>query len=318
MITKEIIAEAHNRVKPFIHQTPVLTSTSLDELAGCMLYFKCENFQKVGAFKARGAMNAVLSLTREQRARGVATHSSGNHAQALSRAAKIMGTKAYIIMPRTSPQVKKDGVRAYGGQIYECEPTLQSREETLMRVVEETGAYVIHPFNNFDVITGQATAAKEFFEEVNYLNVVIAPVGGGGLLSGTGLSAKYFSPHTVVVGSEPEGADDAFRSMQSGMIEPSQSDTVADGLLTTLGDKTFPIMQETVKKIITVSDIDIIRAMRILWERLKVIVEPSAAVPFAAVLKSRDSFRNKNVGIIISGGNVDLVRASKLFASVGD
>ena len=316
MITQQVIVEAHNRIKPFIHHTPVLTSTSLDEIAGCMLFFKTENFQKVGAFKSRGAMNAILSLTREQRARGVATHSSGNHAQALARAAKIMGTKAYIVMPRTAPQIKKQGVIGYGGEIFECEPTLRAREEMLMKVVEDKGAYVIHPFNNFDVIAGQATAAKEFFEEINYLNYVIAPVGGGGLISGTGLAAKFFSPQTIVVGAEPEGADDAFRSLESGMIEPSQSDSVADGLLTTVGDKTFPIIQETVRKIITVSDVEIISAMRLLWERLKIIVEPPAAVAFAAVLKQKERFRNRNVGIIISGGNVDLVRASKLFASV--
>ncbi len=316
MITQQDITEAHNRIKPFVHLTPVFTSTSLDEIAGCTLFFKCENFQKVGAFKSRGAMNAVLSLTREQRARGVATHSSGNHAQALARAAKIMGTKAFIVMPRTAPQIKKQGVIGYGGEIFECEPNLRSREETLLKVVEDKGAYVIHPFNNFDVIAGQATAGKEFFEEINYLNYVVAPVGGGGLISGTGLSAKYFSPHTLVIGAEPEGADDAFRSMESGMIEPSQADTVADGLLTTVGDKTFPIMQETVKKIVTVSDVEIITAMRMIWERLKIIVEPSAAVAFAAVLKAKEKFRNKNVGVILSGGNVDVVRASKLFASV--
>ncbi len=316
MITQQDITEAHNRIKPFVHLTPVFTSTSLDEIAGCTLFFKCENFQKVGAFKSRGAMNAVLSLTREQRARGVATHSSGNHAQALARAAKIMGTKAFIVMPRTAPQIKKQGVIGYGGEIFECEPNLRSREETLLKVVEDKGAYVIHPFNNFDVIAGQATAGKEFFEEINYLNYVVAPVGGGGLISGTGLSAKYFSPHTLVIGAEPEGADDAFRSLESGMIEPSQADTVADGLLTTVGDKTFPIMQETVKKIVTVSDVEIITAMRMIWERLKIIVEPSAAVAFAAVLKAKEKFRNKNVGVILSGGNVDVVRASKLFASV--
>lgn len=316
MITQQVIAEAHNRIKPFIHQTPILTSSSLDEMAGCTLFFKCENFQKVGAFKSRGAMNAVLSLTREQRARGVATHSSGNHAQALARAAKILGTQAFVVMPRTSPAIKKQGVLGYGGVIYECEPNLGAREEMLMNVVDEKGAYVIHPFNNFDVIAGQGTAAKEFVEEIDYLDIIVAPVGGGGLISGTGLAAKYFSQRTVVIGAEPEGADDAFRSMESGMIEPSQSDTVADGLLTTLGDKTFPIIQETVKKIVTVSDVEIIVAMRTLWERLKVIVEPSAAVAFAAVLKSRDVMHGKNVGIIVSGGNVDLVRAAKLFASV--
>lgn len=316
MITQQTITEAFNRIKPFIHQTPVMTSASLDEQAGCSLYFKCENFQKVGAFKSRGALNAVLSLTREQRARGVATHSSGNHAQALARAAKIMGTKAYIVMPRTAPRVKIDGVKGYGGEVFECEPTLKSREETLLKVVEEKGAHVIHPFNNYEVIAGQATAAKEFFDEIDYLDAIVAPVGGGGLISGTGLAAKYFSPNTIVAGAEPEGADDAFRSLESGMIETSQADTVADGLLTTLGSKTFPIMQETVRQIITVSDVEIISAMRWIWERLKIIVEPSAAVPFAAVLKAKDQFRSKQVGIILSGGNVDLLRAAKLFASV--
>lgn len=316
MITDQSIIDAHHRIRPFIHDTPVMTSTSVDEIAGCTLFFKTENFQKVGAFKARGAMNAVLCLSREERARGVATHSSGNHAQALARAAKIMGTKSYIVMPRTAPSIKKQGVAGYGGEIFECEPTLLSREDTLMKVVEEKGAHVIHPFNNYDVIAGQATAAKELFEDIDYLNYIITPVGGGGLLSGTGLAAKFFSPQTVVIGAEPEGADDAYRSLESGMIEPSQSDSVADGLLTTLGTKTFPIIQETVKKIITVSDVEIIKAMRIIWERLKIIVEPSAAVPFAAVLKEKSQFRNKNVGIIISGGNVDLERAAKLFASV--
>lgn len=316
MITQQTIAEAHDRIRPFIHQTPVLTSNSLDEIAGCSLFFKAENFQKVGAFKSRGALNAVLSLTREERARGVATHSSGNHAQALARAAKIMGAKSYIVMPRTSPQIKRQGVISYGGEIFECEPNLKSREETLAEVIKEKGAYFIHPFNNYEVIAGQATAAKEFFEEINYLNLIIAPVGGGGLISGTGLAAKHFSPQTIVMGAEPEGADDAFRSMQSGMIEPSQSDTVADGLLTNLGTKTFPIIQENVKKIITVSDVEIISSMRLIWERLKIIVEPSAAVAFAAVLKDKAQFRNKNVGIILSGGNIDIERACKLFASV--
>jgi threonine dehydratase len=316
MITQQSITDAHNRIRPFIHQTPVLTSNSLDEIAGTSLFFKCENFQKVGAFKARGAMNAVLSLTREQRARGVATHSSGNHAQALARAAKIMGTKAYIVMPRTAPQIKRQGVIGYGGEIFECEPNLKSREETLMQVTQEKGAFVIHPFNNYEVINGQATVAKEFFEEIGYLNCVLAPVGGGGLLGGAGMAAKFFSPQTIVIGAEPEGADDAYRSLESGMIETSQADTVADGLLTNLGTKTFPLIQESVKKIITVSDIEIINAMRIVWERLKIIIEPSAAVAVAAVLKEKDQFRNKNVGIILSGGNIDLLRAAKLFASV--
>jgi len=314
MITQQTITEAHDRIRNYIHQTPVLTSTSLDEIAGCSMYFKCENFQKVGAFKSRGAMNAVLSLTREERARGVATHSSGNHAQALARAARIMGTKAFIVMPRTASQVKKQGVIAYGGQIFECEPTLQSREAMLADVIAEKGAHVIHPFNNYEVIAGQATAAKELFEEITDLHFLIAPVGGGGLLSGTCLAAQYFSPETAVIGAEPEGADDAFRSMETGMIEPSQSDSVADGLLTPLGTKTFPIIQENIKAIITVSDQEIISAMRLIWERLKIIVEPSAAVALAVALKDKEQWRNKNVGLILSGGNIDLERACKLFA----
>jgi threonine dehydratase len=305
--TQSDIEQAHERIKPYIHRTPVMTSNSLDEISACQVYFKCENFQKVGAFKARGAMNAVLSLSREERAKGVATHSSGNHAQALSRAAKIMGIKAYIVMPRTSPEIKKLGVKGYGGEIFECEPTLASRESTLAEVIKTTGAVEIHPFNNYDVIAGQATAAKEFVEEVNDLDFIITPVGGGGLLSGTALAAKYFSPLTAVLGGEPELADDAYRSLQSGEIEPPLAPkSIADGLLTSLGDKTFPIILEHVKEIITVSEPEIISAMRLVWERLKIIAEPSGAVAFAPVLKAKAKFLNKKVGIILSGGNVDL------------
>lgn len=315
MINREAIEEAHKRIAPYIHHTPILTSASLDAIAGAELFFKAENLQKVGAFKSRGAMNAVLSLTREQRARGVATHSSGNHAQALARAAKIMGVPAYIVMPRTAPDIKKRGVEAYGGVIFECEPTLQAREEMLAKVVAEKEAFVVHPFNNEAVITGQATAAKELLEAQPSLDFILAPVGGGGLLAGTALAAQYFSPETKVLGTEPEGADDAYRSLQSGVIEPSQSNTIADGLLTTLGDKTFPIIQHGVARIITVSDEEIVRAMRLMWERLKTVVEPSGAVPFAAILKDPDLFRAKKVGVIISGGNVDLNRAAKLFGT---
>jgi threonine dehydratase len=312
--TKADIESAHERIRAYIHRTPVLTSNSLDEMAGCQAYFKCENFQKVGAFKTRGAMNAVLSLSREERARGVATHSSGNHAQALARAAKIMGIKSYIVMPRTAPEIKKQGVKGYGGEIFECDPTLFSRESTLYQVVAKTGAVEIHPFNNFDVIAGQATAARELFEEVTDLDFVIVPVGGGGLLSGTALAGAYFSPATVVLAGEPELADDAYRSLESGKIEPASPPTsIADGLLTTLGNRTFPIIREYIREIITVSDAQIIAAMRLVWERLKIIIEPSSAVPFAAVLKKRPMFLNKKVGIIVSGGNVDLPRIGKLF-----
>jgi threonine dehydratase len=313
MITKEAIEAAHERIKVYINHTPVLTSEVIDALTRASIFFKCENLQKIGAFKARGAMNAVLALSPEARAKGVATHSSGNHAQAIARSAKIMGIKSYIVMPRTAPEIKKQGVISFGGEIFECEPTLEARETTLQEVVTKTGASVIHPFNNYEVITGQATAAKEFFEDIPSLDVIIPPVGGGGLLSGTALSAKYFSPSTRVYAGEPEGADDAYRSLQTGTIQPSQSNSIADGLLTALGDKTFPIVQEHVKEVITVSDQEITAAMRLLWDNLKVIVEPSGAVPFAAILKVKEKFSGKRVGIIISGGNVDLARAAKLF-----
>ena len=314
MITKQSIIEAHERIKPYIHHTPVLTSESLDEIAGCRLFFKCENFQKVGAFKARGAMNAALSLTEEQQKKGLATHSSGNHAQALARAAKILSIKSFIVMPRTAPEIKKRGVRGYGGEIFECEPTLQARETTLAEVIAKTGATEIHPFNNYKVIEGQATAAKELIEAVSPLDYIIAPVGGGGLLSGTALAANFFSPKTIVIAGEPAGSDDAFRSLQSGKIEEAQSNTIADGLLTKLGDKTFPIIQAGVKEIITVTDEEIIAAMRLIWERLKIIVETSCAVPFAAVLKDKSKFLGKRVGIILSGGNVDLEKIGKFFS----
>lgn len=314
-INAQTIAEAHERIRPFILRTPVLTSATINELAGCEIYFKCENLQHIGAFKARGAMNAILQLSSEERAKGVATHSSGNHAQALARAAKMMNTRAYIVMPRTAPEIKKRGVRSYGGEIFECEPTLEARETTLKGVIEKTGAAEIHPFNNYDVIIGQATAAKEFFEDVQP-DYLIVPVGGGGLLSGTALATKYFSPQTQVIAGEPAGADDTFRSIRSGKIEPSQSDTIADGLLTKLGDKTFPIIHEFVKEVITVSDEEIVSAMRLAWEQLKVIVEPSGVVPFAAVLKAKEKFRGKKVGVIFSGGNVDLDRAMKLFSGI--
>jgi threonine dehydratase len=314
MITKENIIEAHERIKPFVHHTPVLTSAGINDIAGCSIFFKCENFQKVGAFKARGAMNAALKLSPEQRAKGIATHSSGNHAQAIARAAKILGVPAYIVMPNNAPEIKKKGVLGYGGKIFECEPTLQARESTLADVIAKTGATEIHPFNNYDVIEGQSTAAKELIEETPQLDFIIAPVGGGGLLSGTLLSANYFSPSTAVIAGEPAGADDAFRSMQSGKIEPSQSNTIADGLLTTLGDKTFPIIRDHVKEVITVTDEEIITAMRLIWERMKIIIEPSCAVPFAAVLKSKEKFAGKKVGIILSGGNVDLAKVGKWFS----
>ncbi len=314
LITKATIEEAHKRIKPFIHRTPVLTSESINDIAGCTIYFKCENFQKVGAFKARGAMNAALSLDATVLKKGLATHSSGNHAQAIARAGKILGVKSYVVMPRTAPEIKKNGVRGYGGEIFECEPTLADREATLAEVVKKTGATEIHPFNNYEVIAGQATAAKELFEETKKLDYIIAPVGGGGLLSGTALATKYFSPTTQVIAGEPAGSDDAFRSLKSGKIEQAQSQSIADGLLTTLGDKTFSIIKGLVQEVITVTDDEIMAAMRLIWERLKIIVEPSCAVPFAAVLKDKEKFAGKNVGIILSGGNVDLGKVGKFFS----
>ena len=314
-VTKQNIEEAHERIKPFIHRTPVMTSSAIDEIAGCTIFFKCENFQKVGAFKARGAMNVALQIPMAERLKGIATHSSGNHAQAIARAAKILGIPSYIVMPHNAPEIKKKGVRGYGGQIFECEPNLQSRETTLKEVIAKTGATEIHPFNNYDVIAGQATAGKELIEDTQPLDFIVAPVGGGGLLSGTLLSAKYFWPSTKVIAGEPEGADDAYRSMQSGKIEPSQSKTIADGLLTSLGDKTFPIIKDHVERIITVNEEEIVAAMRLLWERMKIIVEPSGAVPLAAVLKD-NSFKGKRVGIILSGGNVDLEKVGKLFTQI--
>ena len=313
--TKESIGAARERIKAYVHKTPVMTSASIDEMSGCRIFFKCENFQKVGAFKARGAMNAALKLPPDKRTHGIATHSSGNHAQALARAAKILGIKSYIVMPRTAPEIKKRGVRGYGGEIFECEPTLESRESTLADVIKKTGATEIHPFNNYDVMEGQATCAMEFFEEVPGLDYIIAPVGGGGLLSGTALATKYFSPSTVVIAGEPELANDAYRSLKSGKIETaSPPSSIADGLLTSLGDKTFPVIRDNVKEIITVTEEEIVAAMRIIWERMKIIVETSCAVPFAAVLKEKHKFAGRKVGIILTGGNVDLNRVGKLFA----
>lgn len=312
MVDKNKIVEAHERIRPYIKQTPLMSSADINALAGCEVFFKCENFQEIGAFKARGAMNAVLSLPEEERKKGVATHSSGNHAQALARAAHICGVDALVVMPRTAPAIKKKGVLSFGGKIFECEPTLEARETTLDEVVKRTGAVEIHPFNNYDVIAGQATAAKEIFEAIDNVDTVMAPVGGGGLLSGTTLAAKYFSPATEVIAGEPEGADDAYRSMQSGKIEASQANSIADGLLTSLGDKPFPIIKEHVKEVITVSDEEIIQALKLVLEKLKIVIEPSCAVPLAALLKQKEKFKNKRVAIILSGGNVDLGRLAEL------
>ena len=314
IITKEHITDAHERIKPFIHRTPVLTSHTLNQISGADLFFKCDNFQKIGAFKIRGAMNAVLSLPKEKLLNGIATHSSGNHAQAIAYAARQAGAKAYIVMPENSPKVKVDAVKGYGAEIHFCEPTLLARETTLNTIVEKTGAEFIHPFNDYRVITGQATCAKELIEDCSDLDFIIVPVGGGGLLSGTLLSAHYLSPATVVYAGEPEGAADAVLSIQSGRIEKAPFiDTIADGLLTNLGDKTFPIIRQFVKDILVVSDKEIIAAMRLVYERMKIVLEPSGAVPLAALLKHKDLFAGKKTGIIFSGGNVDVSKLSTWF-----
>jgi threonine dehydratase len=303
---EDIVAVAHD-IHPYIHRTPVLTSNNLDALAGTSLFFKCENFQKAGAFKSRGATNAVLSLSQEQLENGVCTHSSGNHAAALSRAAGLRGADAFIVMPENSSRVKIAAVKQYGGKITFCKSNLKSREETLKAVMAKTGAIEIHPYNDYRIIAGQATAALELLEDIKDLDIVLAPVGGGGLLSGTALAVTYFAPGTRVLAAEPAGADDAYRSFYEGQFIPSENpNTIADGLLTSLGTLTFPIIQQHVSDILRVSENTIIMAMKLIWERMKIIVEASSAVPFAAVLENRNIFAGKRTGIIISGGNIDL------------
>jgi len=305
--TAEHIRAAHERIKPFINHTPVITSATFNRMFRSCIFFKCENFQKVGAFKARGATNAVRSLGHDSLTKGVATHSSGNHAQALSWAAALAGANAYIVMPSNSSPVKVDAVKGYGGRITLCEPTLSSRETTLHKIIEETGAIEIHPYNDPRIIAGQATSALELIEEISGLDIIIAPVGGGGLLSGTALSALFFAPGTKVVAAEPEQANDAFRSFTAGTLIPSVNpQTIADGLRTSLGSLTFPIIQKHVSLIVTVSEDSIVRAMKLLWERMKIIVEPSSAVPFAAIMENKINIEGKRVGLILSGGNVDL------------
>lgn len=304
---KQSLLEVQQRISPFIHNTPVLTSQLLDEMAGAKLFFKCENFQKMGAFKMRGATNAIINLTKEEQERGVVTHSSGNFAQAISLAARNLDVKAYIVMPNNAPLVKKEAVLNYGGLVTECEPNIKAREQASQDIVDNKGATFIHPSNDLNVILGNATAAMEFLQSLPDLNFLLSPVGGGGLLAGTALAAHYFGNHCVVLGGEPKAADDAFRSMKSGHIETNISaNTVADGLRTQLGDINFPILQKYVDHIVCVEEHEILKAMKLLWERLKIVVEPSSAVAFAVVLKEKEYFKNKKVGIILSGGNVDL------------
>ena len=313
-ITLEDINAAHQRIAPHIHRTPVLTSKSINEIAGGELYFKCENFQKIGAFKIRGGMNASLTLSAEQLKKGLATHSSGNHAQAIAFAARQLGTKAYIVMPNTSPAVKVAAVKGYGAEITFCEPTQVARESALQKIIEATGAEFIHPYDDNRVITGQATCAKELIEEAAPFDIIIAPVGGGGLLSGTCLSTHYLSPHTIVYAAEPEGAADAVLSIKTGKIEKAPFvKTIADGLQTTLSERTLGIIKTYVKEILLVSEEEIKAALQLVYERMKIVIEPSSAVTLAAVLKNKEKFAGKRTGIILTGGNVDLAKFSEWF-----
>ncbi len=301
------IREAAKRIKPYAHRTPVLTNKSLNQKVSAQVYLKCENLQKVGAFKFRGACNAVFSLRDEEAAHGVCTHSSGNHAQALALAARLRGIPAYIAMPNTAPAVKKAAVAGYGGKITFCEPTLEAREATLAQIVAETGATVVHPYNDERVIAGQGTAALELLEDIPDLDVIITPVGGGGLLSGTSIAATETKPGIRVIAGEPEMADDAYRSLQAGQIIPSvKPKTIADGLLTSLGTITFPIVRERVEQIVTVSEQGIIDSMKFVWERVKIIIEPSSAVAVGVLWEKKIDLSGLKVGVILSGGNVDL------------
>lgn len=310
------IISAHIKIKPFIHQTPIFTSSSINSIVGNQLFFKCENFQKVGAFKYRGATNAVLSLEKDQLKRGVATHSSGNHAAALAHAARTQNVPAYIVMPESSPQIKKQAVKGYGGEITFCEPTLEARESTLKKLVEKTGAKFIHPYDNFDVVCGQGTAAKELLEAEPELDMLITPVGGGGLLSGSSISARFLNSAIKVIGAEPENADDAYRSFKDGKLYPAlKPNTIADGLLTSLSELTFSIIRENVDDIITASEKYIILAMRMIWERMKILIEPSSALPLAILLQHGDLFKKKKIGIILSGGNVDMDKINYLLSA---
>lgn len=303
------IRVAHKRITPFIHRTPIMTSQCLNTLAGAKIFFKCENLQKTGSFKIRGTTNAVSWLTPDQLVKGVATHSSGNHAAALACAATSQKSKAYIVMPRNAPNVKKTAVRSYGGEIIECEPTLQARETELNKVAERCGAYFVPPSNHPHIIAAQGTAFVELFEDVGECDYVIVSVGGGGLLSGTGIASSHLSPNTQVIAAEPSGADDAYRSFYAGYIIPSEHPTsIADGLLTSLGSLTFAAIQRYVADILTVDDDLIRQAMRLIWERMKIVIEPSAAVPLAVIIANPKRFVDKRVSVIISGGNLDLAQ----------
>jgi len=305
--TKEQLLAARERIAPYIHQTPIFRSSTIDAMTGAKVLFKSEQLQRMGAFKMRGATNAILSLSDAQRAKGVVTHSSGNFGQAVALAARSLGVRAHIVMPDSATSVKRNAVAGYGGQIQLCASTLKAREAATAAIVAQTGATALHPSNALEVIIGNATAAMELLTEQPATDILIAPVGGGGLIAGTALAAHHFAEDCITIGAEPEAVDDAYRSLQSGRIETNQTtDTIADGLRTHLGDQNFPIIQKLVAQIIRVNEAEIIEAMRLLWERCKLVVEPSSAVALAAVLKQPETFRGKTVGLILSGGNVDL------------
>ncbi|MCG6903325.1 MAG: pyridoxal-phosphate dependent enzyme [Rhodobacter sp.] len=298
---------AHERIRPYVHRTPVLTSAFMDELTGASLFFKCENFQKAGAFKVRGACNAVFGLSDDMLARGVATHSSGNHALSLSYAAGRRGIPCHVVMPRTAPEAKKAAVRGYGGTITECEPSTSSREAVFARVQAETGAEFVHPYNDPRVIAGQGTCSRELLDQVEDLDIVIAPIGGGGMISGTCLTLSHAAPGIDIIAAEPEQADDAYRSFKAGhIIADDAPETVADGLKVPLKDLTWHFVSNHVADILTASDAEIVAAMRLTWARMKAVMEPSSAVPLATILKNKDKFAGKRVGVIVTGGNVDL------------
>ena len=303
------IEDAALRISPHAKKTPVLTSRTLNDMTGGEIYFKCENFQRAGAFKFRGACNSVFALSEDDASGGVATHSSGNHGQALALAAQMRGIPAYVVMPENSPKVKLNAVEGYGAKVIRCESNQKAREETLQKVLSETGAHFIHPYDNKTVIAGQGTCACELLMEYPGLDIIMAPVGGGGLMSGTSITARELMPKMLVIGTEPEQADDASRSLKTGTLQKfDTTNTIADGLRTTLSERTFTIIKENVDDILTVSDDSIIRAMRTIWERMNIIIEASCSVPVAALLEKKIDITRKKVGVILTGGNVDLDR----------
>ncbi|MEC4242297.1 pyridoxal-phosphate dependent enzyme [Pseudomonas corrugata] len=305
--TIQDMLEARERIAPYVHKTPVLTSRFINDLVGAELFFKCENLQKAGAFKARGASNAVFGLSDEQAAKGVATHSSGNHGTCLSYAAGQRGIPCTVVMPHTAPQAKKDAVKGYGGVVVECEPSTSSREAVFAQVVEESGAEFVHPYNDWRVIAGQATCSAELIEQVERLDSVIAPIGGGGMVSGTCLTLSHLAPQIKVYAAEPLNADDAARSFRAGKIIADDAPvTVADGLKVPLKELTWHFVSNHVVDILTATEQEIIDAMKLIWKRMKIVVEPSSAVPLAVILKNKEIFAGQRVGIIVTGGNVDL------------